>query len=622
MASVCFALLLALIAELTISFLEHRIRDPLVTDSLSGLISGSDGVQVIEGSQLLFMYPHAEIRLDLRARHVDMLMLRVSPGASKLAVYAISEVTGEERRVEATSWLLDANDSRPERLVWQVGEKVRTMRIVSEKPGGAVQQLEFKAAGPVREARWATLSASSLLLLSMLLAGRHGSGRVASVALLMVLSSGGLMVMTAPYSHVGWDEHVHYQRVDRLLQSWGPVRERFDAFASSYTPSWSRSYEEQESINEQYSRRTRSEEQTSGPPIALAIGAGPTARFFEMYVQMAYLPNVLGAQLARSMDAPVHVGYKMGRLSGLLWYALVVWLAVRVAPAGKWMIAAVALMPLSVFAATTHTYDAWMIGWILLGFAGLLRFVSSSGDDHVSAWLMLFAIFVGIAPKPIYFPLLLIPVLLVLWHGSGRPFRIRFCMAGLVMAVFAVASFALPILFDGAGQGDPRGGSEVNPGGQMAFVLAHPVHFIHTLIQAAGHFLSPTHLPLLLNAYGVLGVGVGTEILVFVLFLLTFTDPRLSLGWQDRLAVLGAVTTCLVLIMAALYVAFNPVGASVIDGLQPRYLLVLLAPIMVAVAVNRPGSGVLQDRTRGLLLASIPAIGIWNWWDAIASKLY
>lgn len=622
-ALVGVSLLLALAAELVISWMEKRITRPLVTHSVQDYVSGMKGVEQMPGQGFTMMSPVSEIRLDPGGRYVDLLTFRVlSSGALKLSVYVTSELTGEERRLAGNSELSGSHDPRLEHAQVKVGERVRSLRIVSERPGTHLEELAFVEGGPVREARLATLSAAALLLLSALVAGSAYPRGVEVSVLLSVLSLGGLIVVTAPYAHMGWDEHVHYQRIDALIDTLGPAREQFDAFASSYSPIWSRSFAEQREINERHSRMSRADEKPTGPPLALSIGSGPTAKLFAGYVQLAYLPNAIGVQLARTLDVPVHTGFKMGRLTGLLCYALLASLAVWITPLGKWVLALMASLPLSVFVASTHTYDAWMIGWILLGTACLVRVTLSGEREYFASWLMLVAFFLGIAPKPIYFPLLLVPLFLVLRRTGGLSFRRWFSAVGILLTVWAIASFALPILLDGAGNGDPRGGSGVNPGGQMAHILSHPLDFATTLIPAIASYLSLDRFPLLVNAYGVFGTGIGSGVIALILALLTYTEPRLSLPWQDRLPILGAVVASLILIMAALYIAFNPVGATAIDGLQTRYLLVLVPLVIIALAWNRPGIALLQGRIRGFLMAIVPAIGVWNWWDAIASSLY
>lgn len=623
MALVGVFLLLALAAEFTISWVEHRITRPLVAHSVEDFVSGMKDVELTPGQRFTMTNPASEIRLEPEGRYIDLLTFRVlSPATSKLAVYVTGEHTGEERRLASNSGFLGSQNPMLEHVELKVGEKVRTLRIVSERPGAQLERIAFAAAGPVREARLATLSAAALLLLSALVAGSAHSRGAEVCALLSVLALGGLMVVTAPYAHMGWDEHVHYQRIDALVDARGPGREQFDAFASSYSPLWSRSFVEQREINAWHSQLSRADEKPTDPPLALPIGSGPTAQWFSGYAQLAYLPNAIGVQLARTMDAPIHIGFQMGRLTGLLCYALLVSLAVWITPLGKWVLALMASLPLSVFVASTHTYDAWMIGWILLGTACLVRVTLSGEREYFASWLMLVAFFLGVAPKPIYFPLLLVPLFLVLRRTGGLSFRRWFSAVGVLLTAWSIASFALPILLDGAGNGDPRGGSGVNPGGQMAHILSHPLDFATTLIPAIASYLSLDRFPLLVNAYGVFGTGIGSGVIALILALLTYTEPRLSLPWQDRLPILGAVVASLILIMAALYIAFNPVGATAIDGLQTRYLLVLVPLVIIALAWNRPGIALLQGRIRGFLMAIVPAIGVWNWWDAIASSLY
>ncbi len=88
---------------------------------------------------------------------------------------------------------------------------------------------------------------------------------------------------------------------------------------------------------------------------------------------LPYLPEATVIAIGRlAHTRPILLVYA-GRLANLLTWVLLVFLAIRAAPAGKWLIAVLALMPMSIFLAASLSYDACTIGLAYLTTAFLLR---------------------------------------------------------------------------------------------------------------------------------------------------------------------------------------------------------------------------------------------------------
>lgn len=78
---------------------------------------------------------------------------------------------------------------------------------------------------------------------------------------------------------------------------------------------------------------------------------------------------------------------------------------------------------------------------------------------------------------------------------AGSKQRVHYYAAVFVLGLIAFASFALPFLFSTAGGsnvGDMRGGSDVNSGQQIAFILADPLRYAEILANYfSTYYLNP-----------------------------------------------------------------------------------------------------------------------------------
>ncbi len=92
-----------------------------------------------------------------------------------------------------------------------------------------------------------------------------------------------------------------------------------------------------------------------------------------VYSPALLLPQAIAIRLGRSANLPALLLFYAGRFASLLSYLLLVWLALRWMPFGKWIVAVLALTPMALFQAATITPDAISNGIGFLFIAGVLK---------------------------------------------------------------------------------------------------------------------------------------------------------------------------------------------------------------------------------------------------------
>ncbi len=343
---------------------------------------------------------------------------------------------------------------------------------------------------------------------------------------------------------------------------------------------------------------------------------------------IGYAPLAVGLWLGRLL----HLGFSstvlLAKLCGLLCFSALIASAIAVSPSKKGLFAFVGLLPSCLWLATNFSYDAWLIAMVMLGFAYYLRYAWGEKDDFTRKNILLAFVFTfaGLAVKAVYFPVIGLYFLVPKDRFSDVGQRRRYNAAVFFLGFFTFASFALPYLFTVQGDaGDTRGGADINPAKQIAFILNDPIGYALILfrffwssyfapLQSFGYTLSFAYLgdvaiafsglpgsTLLLYApaemlqYIFDGRLPGSTLLLyapataFVFFGLTANDSisvRHTSVWASLWA-LFLMLFAFALVATALYVSFTPVGLGTVNGCQTRYILPMLVPSLTIILNNK-----------------------------------
>ena len=317
------------------------------------------------------------------------------------------------------------------------------------------------------------------------------------------------------------------------------------------------------------------------------------------------LPQALVMRyLGRRFQLPALTVFYGCRLIGLLSYALLAWLAVRLIPFGKWTLAILVLSPMAMFQASVITHDAISNGIDFLFIGGTLA-LAYREKIRWKEWGLLAGLFFLLFMAKLNSVFLgLIPFLFL----SPARFKMKggyWLLAGTAVLLFMVEVVGWNLLVDThTQQAAPAG---VNLIGQLRFVLIHPLQFL----EALGLNLWGSAGPYLRQWLGVYGYGgywvVPSAVYAFLAFSLGATFWLKTEGeTPDRKLRLGLLAVFVLSFLAtfgAEYLDFTPVGSSDILGVQGRYLIPVMPLLLLACA------GWLQTR-RMRLIASLTAASL------------
>lgn len=303
-----------------------------------------------------------------------------------------------------------------------------------------------------------------------------------------------------------------------------------------------------------------------------------------LYTPVPYAPQALGIGLGRLAHAPPIILLYLGRLMNLLVFIGCVYMAIRIMPFGKWLIVVIALLPTTLTQAASISADAatnalafLVIAFFLYLLAGKaklsLKSVALLGSLVILLALckqtfLLFAAFMWILPaRRFKYPnkkILLAGgvtlgglILLGIWSALVADFVPRM-----------VASFKPELVID--------------PGAQLVYVLTHPIHFVCSLLVSTGWNVEGTNVMLSLvgTQYSLPLIGIGISYCTLLAVSLEKTQAiYLASAMRKYIAVLAVAGV--LGIGGALYLGYNSVGSSTVEGLNGRYFIPLLPLVLL-----------------------------------------
>ena len=418
----------------------------------------------------------------------------------------------------------------------------------------------------------------------------------AAYALLGLLAVVTLARLTPPFQNP--DELAHVLRAEQLSQG-GVIGTRFAdprgvTAGGRLDPGAERVYQVFEPLVFQPAHRA------TRTMFEAAAGIGwdgpPQLQHFTntvVYPPVLYLPAAAAIAVGHAAQLSVMRTLHLARLAGGIVAVALGTLAVALAGGAAPLLFALLSLPMTLSLMAAVSQDALLLPVAALAAALLLRLRSTGGGGMLAAASLCLAL-VG-AARPAYLPVAALPLL-----GPALRPGTRWLAAALVAAAIlawaGLAAATTLVNLSDSGLADPAA--------QIARLLADPVLVLHVALgtlRTHGQRLLESFLgrlgwldlvlPAWLRDLALAGLVLGA---------LTSSAPvRRGAGWLGlgvALATIGAV-------FGLEYVAWTPLGAGVVEGVQGRYFLPV-ALLLAACLPSRP----LLPRAAGLALPAVAAL--------------
>ena len=129
-----------------------------------------------------------------------------------------------------------------------------------------------------------------------------------------------------------------------------------------------------------------------------------------VYSPVGYIFSAMGVKLANLLQLSILKGYYLGRLLNLSLYLVLVALAICIAPAFRWILMSITLLPMSLFQAASFSPDATTNGLACLA-VGLFLYLLNKRHVNVHNLLASLAVLIPLALTKQVYILLFLPYL-------------------------------------------------------------------------------------------------------------------------------------------------------------------------------------------------------------------
>lgn len=386
---------------------------------------------------------------------------------------------------------------------------------------------------------------------------------------MLILSIGTLIILTEPFSHNSSDEDSHYYYA--LQNSF--YKEAYFT-AADYNASYTIDFEIAHSLGESAQNIVSFNENAQTAIYATPANPKLTHKFAGALIAVS-----------RLFGASFWERFVIAQFAMLIVYAITVYFAIKKLKSGKMIASVLAMCPTNILLASNFSYDPWVVGFSLLGISYFLSEVQQPEKriTTLETIIMCGSFVLAALPKQIYCFFLILPMLMIKnWRCKKEKQRYYLLLAAFFAYIFI--SFATRSLNTLGGAGDWRGGN-VDPSGQVAYILSNPIKYAQTLLKFLFEYFSFENANKSINFFSYLGESGSPIVLILILAFCTITDKNEYDGFNGSIKIriitilISFVTICL--IATALYIDFTPVANDTILGCHPRYQLPLLAPILL-----------------------------------------
>lgn len=303
-----------------------------------------------------------------------------------------------------------------------------------------------------------------------------------------------------------------------------------------------------------------------------------------------YFPQAIGILCAKIFNADIIWMLWLGRLFNLFWYAMLIGLAVKIAPEMKILILFVASLPISIQQAASFSPDATINGLSLLLIAYFLKLYCDEDKKIHSKEITLFGLLSILVILSKVTNIFIAGLFLLLPESKFKDKKGMFISKILILVLaiavgggyyFYTTTFA-PNIEAQAFLGE----ANVDAAKQIQYIINN---FFEWLRNFMGAMINQSEEYIrMLNWFGCLDYkySVLSMVCVFMFGKLCFQDVNIEINRFRKILIFLMIMGIYGFSCLALYISWTPVGTDYIDGIQGRYFIPLIAMIPLLFAKN------------------------------------
>ena len=436
-------------------------------------------------------------------------------------------------------------------------------------------------------------------------------GKPERIFLALALPAGVCMALIQPLG-IGrcGDDETHFERIYHVINETDSTS--YQAYQDVFRSNFAKYNSEEESIA--YSEKINQEN---------FIDDNPTFRI--SYGSLSYIGHFIGVAIGLLLNLNFVTIIVLACLTNTVIYSLAIYFAIKKLPIGKYLLMVVGLIPLSLYLSANFSYDPTLIAFMMLGFSYFIYELLNNKEKLTpkNTLIMIGSFIIAFAAKPPYsiFMGLLLFLPKTKFHNikSRRIFKIAVAFIILLVG----STFLINSASSGSQLSDPRGGN-TSVRGQLGYVKNNPTALAkiayNSVIQTGEkligektyHYLAyqgPTNNP---NSYYLF------IFLIFFAILCSSSNTAQYIKNKYKVLILIVSMFIICMIWGSMWLVFTEVGASSINGVQNRYFIPVIFPLLLLFCSNKIKFNI-KDSTKFWVFSLIELIAMYN---VIYSILY
>ncbi len=299
------------------------------------------------------------------------------------------------------------------------------------------------------------------------------------------------------------------------------------------------------------------------------------------YYSFIYFPNYIVYNLLKHIGLSYSFRFRLMKIINLVLFALIIAYAIKIIPKFKSMIYLVGLMPVALFLFSNYSYDGIIISFSILAFALFVKMINDNKVQNKDIRLYFILITIMSLIKLIYGPLMLLVFFIPNEKFKDMKTSKRIKCISFIMMLVSMSFFLLPSLINNNSISDSRGGTNVSVGGQLKWIIGNPItfaaYYIKNVIKSGFDLIFSQHSLFCWAYYGE-SIGILPYLLMYfniIIVYLSCCNDKVNLEFKKRLYIILIVILIILMTFMIMYLSYNNVGSSIINGVQPRYIIPL-----------------------------------------------
>jgi uncharacterized membrane protein len=215
----------------------------------------------------------------------------------------------------------------------------------------------------------------------------------------------------------------------------------------------------------------------------------------------------------------------------------------------------------------------------------------------------------GTFTKAIYIPLILLFLLVPNDRFKSNKQAVIVKIGVSLLCLLMLYTFIFPTVSSSDVAGDSRGG-DTSVSEQLKLIINYPLDYLVVLKNTAlSLFSARTFSKDIFGNYAYMGkISDNLYYLFFIslLFVAATDTQKEKLTKINKLLLLLLIIGIIILIWTALYLSYTPVGLNTINGVQARYFIPLLFPLIICFQSSKIKNNI-SDKVYNILVIAIPA---------------